>query len=122
MKARTELQSLTEQRLKLTDILYRIPDICLIKMPHKKEPVLNTPPLVCIEILSPGESTSYILRKVSEYLEFGVSAIWVIDPAKQQAMCYDKDGLNFPDNKTLVLPESGIAIDFRPLFQELNEA
>ena len=83
---------------------------------------MSTPPLVCIEILSPGESTLAILRKVSEYLEFGVAAVWVIDPAKQQVMRYDQDGLHYPDNKTLTLPESGISIDFRPLFQELNQA
>ena len=114
------LQPLISQRLRLGPKLYRIPDLCLIKTPYKREPILTTPPLVCIEILSPGESTVYILRKVSEYLEFGVMAAWIIDPDKQQVMCYDQDGLHYPDNKTLRLPESGIEIDFRLLLQRTN--
>lgn len=116
------LQPLISQRLWLGPKLYRIPDICLIKIPYKREPVLTTPPLVCIEILSPGESTLSILRKVSEYPEFGVAAVWVIDPAKQKVKCYDKDGLHYPYNKTLTLPVSGIPISFRPLFQKLHQA
>lgn len=121
-REQTGAQPLTEQRLKLGPKLYRIPDICLIKIPYKREPVLTTPPLVCIEILSPGESTLSILRKVSEYPEFGVAAVWVIDPAKQKVKCYDKDGLHYPYNKTLTLPVSGIPISFRPLFQKLHQA
>ena len=49
------------------------------------EQVLQTPPLICVEILSSGERLSQMQDRVGDYLNFGVPYVWILDPATRQA-------------------------------------
>ncbi|HXF27333.1 MAG TPA: Uma2 family endonuclease [Bryobacteraceae bacterium] len=82
----------TEQRMALASDRFRIPDVCVLRSSNKPEPVLNTPPLLCIEILSPGDRASDMFEKVQEYLDWGVEYVWVIDPARKTGWSYAKTG------------------------------
>jgi len=70
-----------EQRIhtKQNPARYRVPDIC-VTVGEPGEDIFTTPPSLCIEILSPDDSAVEVRSKVDEYLAFGVSYIWVIDP------------------------------------------
>ena len=61
---------------------YRIPDVCVMALPYRSEPVLTTPPHLAIEILSPDDETADILAKVADYLRFGIPHIWIVNPHK----------------------------------------
>jgi len=69
----------TEQRVRVlgTKHRYRIPDVCVMALPYRSEPVLTTPPHLIIEILSPDDETADTLARVADYLRFGVSHIWL---------------------------------------------
>lgn len=45
-------------------------------------------PDLAVEILSPSDSPRRVLDKVGEYLQSGVRLVWVIDPAKRQAVVH----------------------------------
>lgn len=40
----------------------------------------EVPPRLAIEVLSPNDRASKVLRKISDYLRCGVELVWVIDP------------------------------------------
>lgn len=72
-------EALPELRIRTGQNRTRIPDLCLTR--DLGETLLpSTPPYLCVEILSPDERMVEVLAKVSEYLEFGVECIWVVDP------------------------------------------
>jgi Uma2 family endonuclease len=46
------------------------------------------PPDVAVEVVSPGNRIAVIIKKVSEYLEVGVSLVWVVYPKRRQVVIY----------------------------------
>ena len=72
-----------EQRVRTRRDFFRIPDVCVV---YEKPAglagrrIITSPPYLCIEILSPDDTTAETLEKVREYLAFGVQWVWVIDP------------------------------------------
>ncbi len=58
---------------------------------------LISTPLLCVEILSPGQTQSELLRKCKQYHAWGVPHCWVIDPAAQ--VCFESHG---PDSFKLI--------------------
>jgi Uma2 family endonuclease len=53
-----------------------------------KKPSLLVPDLA-VEIVSPNDNFSELEEKVDEYLEKGISLIWLIDPQKKRAWVYE---------------------------------
>ncbi len=51
---------------------------------------LISTPLLCIEILSPGQTQSELLRKCHQYHVWGVPFCWVIDPIAR--VCFESQG------------------------------
>ena len=77
-----------EQRVRTTRSRCRIPDVCVTVQRSPTE-VFETPPLICIEILSRCDEISIVLEKLEEYAAAGVRYIWVVDPRRKKAFAYD---------------------------------
>lgn len=75
---------LVEQRIRISSSRVRIPDICLVD-PEDTDEVIQHPPALWIEILSPEDRWSRVQAKIDDVLHFGVPTIWVIDPYAKQA-------------------------------------
>lgn len=73
--------ALTEQRVQIKAKNYRIPDVTILKTGTRREPILTHPPLIAIEIMSPGDNLRQHARKAEEYLAFGIEHMWVVDPS-----------------------------------------
>jgi Uma2 family endonuclease len=43
----------------------------------------EVPPLLAIEVLSPGDRVNKVLRKIADYLTNGVRLVWLIDPEER---------------------------------------
>lgn len=99
-----------EQRVQVSPSRYRLPDVCVTRgLPD--EQIYTTPPFLCIEILSPEDRMGRVLSKISDYLNFGVPYVWVIDPRKQTATVYTvkevlpvSDGILRTQNPDIALP------------------
>jgi Uma2 family endonuclease len=52
---------------------------------------LETPPVLAVEILSPGNRHGQIVRKVAQCLNAGVRLVWVIDPPAQEVTVHRPD-------------------------------
>jgi Uma2 family endonuclease len=77
-----------EQRVRTTRNRCRIPDVCVTVQEPPTE-VFETPPLICIEILSRRDEISNALEKLEEYAAAGVRYIWVVDPRRKKTFAYD---------------------------------
>ena len=50
------------------------------------------PPDLAVEVVSPNDLASEVLRKVLEYLDAGVALVWVIYPEARATQVYRRDG------------------------------
>jgi Uma2 family endonuclease len=79
----------------------RGPDVSFVsyaKLPVDADPeYLTVPPDAVFEVLSPSDRWSEVLFKVSEYLQLGVLAAYVLDPETSRVHCY------FPDRPDEIL-------------------
>ncbi len=80
-----DVRALPEQRLKVNQYRYRVPDIVVIARQNEKEQTITIAPLLCIEILSPDDTVSDYQERLMDYLAMGVKAVWILDPTKQRA-------------------------------------
>jgi Uma2 family endonuclease len=109
----------TEQRVRVSEQRYRIPDLCVKALPYTVTPVLSRPDLV-IEILSPDDEVGEMLVKIADFIRAGIPHIWIIDPYKRVVTEADQHGTRQVPTMLVETPLVG-AIDFAPLFQQLDE-
>jgi Uma2 family endonuclease len=77
-----------EQRVRTTRNRWRIPDVSVTVQEPPTE-IFETPPLICIEILSRRDEISNMLEKLEECGAAGGRYIWVADPRRKKAFAYD---------------------------------
>ena len=112
---------LGDQRVQITPERYRIPDVCVLRSSDPKDPVIRFVPLLCIEILSRGDSLSDLQERVDDYAGLGVQHIWAIDPWKRRGWLASTQGFLQPADGILRIPGTGITISLAELFAELDE-
>jgi Uma2 family endonuclease len=71
---------LPEQRVQVKATRFRVPDVCVLGENAPREKIIRTPPILCVEILSPEDRMSRYLERVNDYFEMGVPTCWIIDP------------------------------------------
>jgi Uma2 family endonuclease len=112
------IQTATEWRTRVSETRVRIPDVVLVPRGPQAD-VLNTPPVLVIEILSPDDSYSETQRRAQDYFNMGVETIWVIDPETRTArICV---GANWTEARRLVVPGTEIYVELDGLFAQLDE-
>ena len=119
-----EVVSLPEQRVQTSARHYRIADLCLVRRDLPMEPIVRTPPILCVEILSRDDRMSEIQERVEDYLAMGVQAVWVIDPRRRRA--YHSFLQNAPPALqqvigSLTVPGTPIAVPIAEIFAELDD-
>ncbi|MGQ0815171.1 MAG: Uma2 family endonuclease [Gemmatimonadota bacterium] len=74
----------------------RGPDVAFVRaerVPPLAPGIFRGAPDLAIEVVSPSNRAGEILRKVSEFLEAGTPAVWVIDPGKETVVVHDQSGM-----------------------------
>ena len=52
--------------------------------------LVEGPPVLAVEVLSPSDTHEGISEKVTEYIEAGTSLVWVVDPAFRTVTVYER--------------------------------
>jgi Uma2 family endonuclease len=104
-----------EQRVRVSATRYRVLDIC-VTLGEPDEQVFAGPPFLCVEILSPEDRAGRMQRKVADYLKFGVSYIWVIDPRRREAVVYTGSGTHPVEDGVLRTSDPDIAVPLTEIF------
>jgi Uma2 family endonuclease len=105
---RTELRS----RVRATRV--RIPDVSIYAGAEPTERVPTKPPLVAIEILSPDDRHSELMRKFEEYSAWGVPHIWLVDPESRKLNVYADGTLS--EVSALIIPEFDVQLTGAGIF------
>jgi Uma2 family endonuclease len=85
--------SMVEVRLRINRERFRIPDVMVVSADAPNEAVVVTPPLLCIEVLSPSDSLNRIWDRTQDYLSIGVPICWILDPAAHRAWTVTSAGM-----------------------------
>jgi Uma2 family endonuclease len=80
-------EALPEMSLRLPNGDVLIPDVMFSRREQafNAEGIFDTPPLLCVEIVSPSQSFGELVEKSSKYSRFGVAFCWIIDPVREVA-------------------------------------
>ena len=117
------LRVLPEQRVQVSAVRFRIPDVCVVSAAEPIRPILQSPPLLCVEILSPEDRFNRVQERVSEYLAMGVPHVWIIDPETRAAWIASRErGVEPLDGNTLTLPGTAACMTIAEIFEEIDEA
>ena len=81
-EAKWNAEALTETRLQINSSRFRIPNLMVLSREAPREEIVRTPPLLCIEILSKGDTLESIWDRIDDYFSIGVPVCWVIDPVR----------------------------------------
>ena len=92
--------TVVEQRVQVTPTRFRVPDICLM-LERPMQQIFRKPPFLAIEILSPEDRVTVMQKRVSDYLDFGIAYVWVVDPKERTAFVHTSAG-SYP-SKDLIL-------------------
>jgi Uma2 family endonuclease len=89
---------------------FRVPDVALLSCAAPREQIITHAPLAVFEILSPEDTMTRMLEKLSDYERMGIAAIWVIEPKKQLYFRY-RDGQLTP-SAVFELPNAAVSVPF----------
>lgn len=82
---------------------------------------LDVPPELIVEIMSPTNSWEDMRRKLQEYFDVGVDAVWIIEPSNRAVQVYrgvdEVQTLEGGDTLTGDGPLDGLTIDVDILFE-----
>jgi len=114
------VMGVTEQRIRINSSRVRIADLAVLRADAPREPVTMTPPLICIEVLSPEDRLYRAKLVLADYFAMGVPNIWLIDPIRRVAYTFDAAGLQTADPTNLTVPNTPIRLDLTEAFAALD--
>jgi Uma2 family endonuclease len=74
------IEVLPEQRIQISPMRFRVPDVCVVSLDQPVEQTLTSPTLVCVEILSPEGTMRRMQERIEDYRKMGIQNIWILDP------------------------------------------
>jgi Uma2 family endonuclease len=112
--------SVVEQRIRVAKNRVRICDVCLISRDAPREPVTQTPPVACIEILSPEDRLPRAAKVMQDYANMGVQNLWLLDPIDRVAYVYTPEAQFKIVEDRLTIPNTPIHLDLPTLFESIR--
>ena len=119
-KRKPGIYAFAEQRVQVSTRRFRIPDVCIVAESKPTEQIFTAPPFIAIEILSKDDRMSAMQERISDYLQFGVRYVWVVDPGTRRAWIYTKDGSQEAKDGILRTENPGIELPLPEIFQALE--
>ena len=114
------IRPLAEQRIQTSATHYRIADLCALREGDPSDPIVRKPPLLCVEILSSGQTPRHMQERVDDYLNMGVDHVWLIDPIRRQAFTGHLTGFQPPPNDVFSIPGTPIRVPLADIFRQLD--
>ncbi len=113
------VRTVQEQRTRVASTRVRIPDVCVFSRDVPIEQVFTRPQLIAIEVLSPEDQRSRIEARMSNFREFGVPNLWVVDPETRAG--WDLSDGNWVRKERFEVAGSPIYLSLPELFQRIDE-
>jgi len=81
-----------EVRVQVKKTRFRIPDVTVVLGAKPTGEIVHKPPVIAVEVLSPDDRAGDLEEKVADYLAFGITYVWVINPVTRRAYVHTPDG------------------------------
>jgi len=107
-------------RLQTSPTRIRVCDFVVLARNAPREPVPTIPPLLCIEVITEGQSPEDEVETLSDYLAMGVTNIWLVDPIRYVAFTFDAKGLHEADPTRFTVPGTPIHLDLTEAFAAID--
>jgi Uma2 family endonuclease len=111
------IESFPEQRVQVSRTRFRIPDVTVIKLSQEQGEIFTNPPHLCIEILSKDDRMQYMLKKIDDYLNFGVPYVWIISPGDRKGYVVTSEGMSEAKSGVLETKDPAISVPLAVLFE-----
>jgi len=101
---------------------YRIADVMLVPTPMPNGRLIDSPPVVVLEVLSPDDTVDETRRRFQDYAGLGVSALVQMDPEEHVAHRFEAGSLIETKFSGLELPLLGATVPFdsEAIFEQLR--
>ena len=106
-----------EQRVQVTSTRFRIPDLTVLVGPFSNEGIVTNPPFLCVEILSKDDTMNQMQERIDDYLRFGVTNIWIVDPRTRRCFACDSSGMREMTGDLLTTSSPHIAVPLQEVFR-----
>jgi Uma2 family endonuclease len=116
-----QVRAITEQRIQTSLSHFRVADVCVLRFGEPPGPIVHTPPLVCVEVLSPEQSLADVQEVVNDYVNMGVENIWILDPAQRIAWIATAKGFELLSSEEFSVAGTGIRIALADIYEQLDE-
>jgi Uma2 family endonuclease len=115
-----KIRVITELRTRVAASRVRIPDVSVVfDDAALSEKVRQTPPLIAIEIMSPEDRMSRVVKRLDDFIRMGIENIWLLDPQERVAYTYSKFGLKLCEEDRLEVAGTPIFLDVPAIFSAL---
>lgn len=106
-----------DQRLQCRPAVVRIPDVLVTHFTPQPEVIVD-PPILVVEILSPGDSYAKTREEAGDYFSMGRVAVWIVDTRTEQG--FWSSGGDWTEAERLIVPGTPVHADLPPLFRRLK--
>ncbi len=110
----------TELRVQVKPTRFRVPDVCVRRADAPSEQIVRTPPLLCVEVLSPEDTVARTRARVRDFLDMGVVQVWVVDPVTRSVMVFAGTTMVEQNGGELEVPETPVVIALADIFKILD--
>lgn len=112
-----QIHAVVEVRLKIRARKYRVPDVMVLPAAPQYPAVIEEPPLLCIEVVSPDDRLADLVTRGGDYLGMGVPVTWILDPETKRAFVYSEAGT--VESLEPILRHGPVELPIGELFQQL---
>jgi Uma2 family endonuclease len=105
-----------EQRVQVRATRFRVPDVCVVLEKEPDEQIFTEPPFICVEVLSKDDTMTQMQERINDYLQFGVSYVWVLDPRTRHAYTFTREGMREASEGVLRTSEPEIVVPLTDIF------
>jgi Uma2 family endonuclease len=112
------IEVVPEQRVQVTPTRFRVPDVTVVKISQTQGEIFRNPPHLCIEILSKDDTMDYMQEKIDDYLRFGVSYVWIINPRLRKGYVATKAGIVEATSGVLETNDPDLQVPVAELFDD----
>jgi Uma2 family endonuclease len=116
LEDRGSLSVFPELRVQVSPTRFRVPDLTVLRADAPDEQIITHPPLIVVEILSPGDSLLGMREKIEDYLAFGIPNIWIVDPSDRMGyICRSGSFREWQPATNLNVPDTEISLNLTRL-------
>jgi Uma2 family endonuclease len=119
-RAEWKIDVIAEYRTRTSRTRVRLPDVSVVWQGEGDQRVRVTPPLLCIEVLSPEDRPGRVMKRLDDFVAMGAENLWILDPSDRSAATYTRFGMKPVEGDRLEIAGTGIYLDVAGIFATLE--